>query len=241
MALFEEDGVIPEAIKKQPSQTSTRYEPIEGQYKAITAIEGTPLEGTYFNQVLGGVDQPRVLDLSLDPTLQQYRKINRFPLMMESDLSISNDAQSGMITVTGSAIVHPGITPNYGDMFIATLPDENIGLLYIKNAERVTYTKTSAYKVEVGLFAILTESQKDNLDLKTVEEYYFDNETKAISNTPHHTTSLLKVNVGKLVAMYYDEFYDSQSETILVPDDTYRVYDPNMAKFLVCLSWKRYA
>lgn len=223
------------------TKTETIYSAELPSTSAFTEMEGTPWVGTVFNQILGVDDEPRQLDIQLDPTLQQYRKIHDFEFLLDGSLDYSNDPATGIDTITANMAAYSVYTPEAGDMWLATMPGGDVGLFTVISSERDNYRQQSAHVVTAKLFSYPSSVELDNLDIKTVENLYFNGESKGLSVHPRDDRNGHVVDISKIVALYYDEFYDWDTETFLVPSENGDIiYDPAMASFMQSIMPRNY-
>lgn len=222
-------------------KTETIYAAELDELKQIVELEGTPWIGTVYNQVLGIDDEPRQLDIQLDPTLQQYRKIEDYEFLLEGELDYTTDNSTGLDTITASVIAYPAYVPEIGDMWLATMPGGDAGLFVVTESTRSTYRALATHNVSLNLFSYPSAVELANLDIKTVENTYFNANSKTLSIHPRDDRNGRAIDIAKIVALYYDEFYDTDTETFLVPtDDDTLVYDPAITKFMSAVIPRNY-
>lgn len=218
-------------------ETATQYGTPEEPLKVINNLEGTPWKGTYYQQVLREDDSPGPLDLLLDPTLQQYRRINVFDMLLQGELDITDDGAGGISGITGEVLIYPQIVPNAGDHFVAKIGDGTEVIMVLSDIVRLNYVSTSAHTATVTFYDYNTSALSDNLDVKVVEEVWWSAEKLELSNNPLAKEQHRVVDISKLLRVYYDEFFDKYTETFLYPSDVageeqLRIYDPWVTEFL---------
>lgn len=222
-------------------KTETIYAAELGELKQIVELEGTPWIGTVYNQILGVDDEPRQLDIQLDPTLQQYRKIEDYEFLLDGDLEYSTDNSTGIDTITASVVAYPAYVPEIGDMWLAMMPGGDVGLFVVTESTRSKYRAQSTHNVSLNLFSYPAAVELANLDIKTVETTYFNSNSKTLSIHPRDDRNGRAIDISKIVALYYDEFYDTDTETFLVPtDDNTLIYDPAITKFMSAIVPRNY-
>lgn len=213
-------------------EVATVYAETHSEVKSVTSIQGTPIRVTYFSQLLNEDDEPRTLDLLLDPTLQQYCKVVNARLMIQGDdFSFQTDISKSTSELSGTAIMYASMIPDVGDMFIYPLEDGRFGLFRITSFVVKTYFTKTPHEVEFKLHQILDDATQQNLELKTVKTVYFNDDTKELTETEQVAVGTPRV-LRKLIETYYDEFYDQLTRTFLVPNDRgLRIYDPFVVEF----------
>jgi hypothetical protein len=237
MPIFNE---IPQSVPKVPEptpviQTSTVYQEPTAEIQTGTQLEGTPWTVNYYSQILGRDDYPNRLDMALDPSLQQYVKVQDMTILLDGDLSGSKDEQQ-IGTLTGTAKVYPGIPVNQWDMFVARIPDGRLGVFtVIENPQPANLYSYSAHEITFELVAILTSSYQFELDRKTIDTLYFDpsNPTCPGKNAVAVADVLtIKRALTLLLDMLYDEYYDLLTRTLILRVDGSKYYDSSAVDFI---------
>lgn len=216
---------------KEPSYNEvSRYSNETQGFDAITSMDGTPYVVLFYQQILREDDSPKTLDPVLDPAEQQYRKINHAEILLQGALNYTYDASNGITEITGDVLIYPSMVVNSGDHFIMDIEDGSRGLFALRNVTPVTYLSKSSYRAEIYLFRILDQTWEDSLEVKTTEVLYFHASTKQLDKVPY-VDATRSVDIGKLVRLYFDEFYDYRTGTFLVPGFEYTTYDPFIVEF----------
>lgn len=207
----------------------------EGQ-ATITEIEGTPWSiKAWYGQILGEDDYPNRFDHALDPTLQQYLKINDYVIKVTE--SLDGDTDDNIITtVIGTANLYPGVIPNQWDMFIAQMKDGRTGVFTVsEQPTRLNYLSTSAFSVTYELVDYLNGTYQAGLDGKVVKELYFDKENPTCSGATTETVDEkgpAMRELRRLYDLYYDMFFDRKTKTFILNKDNSRIYDDNIVRFM---------
>lgn len=210
--------------------TQTVYNDPKNTPTTITEINGTKWEGTYYQQILKQDDIPRNLDLQLDPSLQQYRKINNAIVYLSGPPTFTINQSTGDSEITATAIMFPSIVPNKGDHFVAKLNDGNFYIFYVENQTPLKFNKNTAHEIDLKLFSVYDQRYIDNLNVKTVEiAYYNDNDSSLSHKAPSKTKP---VDIAKIVRVYFDYFYDPFTQTFVYPDEDNKIYDPFVVEFM---------
>lgn len=241
MALFTLSDSQKAVVEEKPPEetivydqsTVTQYQNPEDSVQVSVTLDGSPwVTEAYYNQLLKEDDTPRQLDLGIDPSLQQYLKINNFVINATDALSVSTEKTSGISTVSGAGQMYATIVPQLGDMFVARMKDGKLGLFVIANIQRMQYLKNSGFEVEYRLFDYHNANFQADLTRKTVEVFNFNEDGVACGNGLVKTNGLTDPGntLVKLVNWYYDLFYSRITETTLFPASN-RVYDPFVVPF----------
>ena len=205
----------------------------------LTYVEGSNWTCNYYSQVLGLSDALSPLQLELAPAYQQYNCVEGLILKVNTALSTSQDQESRQFTVTGQATVFPFVIPNVGDMFVADVGDGRTGLFTVTVAEKKTILKETCYQIDYGLVDILNATYADNLADKTIRTVYFRADRSSVELNPLlvsadvATLESAKALRTRLLAEYLAEFYNIEVQTLAVPEQTTRVYDPYVVELLL--------
>lgn len=245
MPIFDDSDVpeTPEVKQPEPvTNTATVYEDqtVEESNRpvSITELEGTPWPNTWYSQILGADDYPTRLDFALDPSLQQYCRINNFVLKYTDPLTLDTD-DNVISTLRGEANVYPAFVPNQWDMFTARTKNGRIGVFTVTEMPRpLTYMAYPAHSVQYELTGYLDDITKRDLDRKTVKELYF-NEENPLCPTENITDIVDRAEVIrrfiKYLDIYYAWFFDRRESTFINTIDGIRWYDDALTEFFNAL------
>lgn len=207
----------------------TRYQP----HKSLLAyVEGASWQVNYYSQIIGNDDELSDLQLSQQAAYQQYRLVKNLELKVTGELSESQDAQTRTWEVTGEATVYAGVIPNVGDVFIADIGDGKEGIFTVLGSEKKSRLHDSVYVINYKLRAEVDDTYRRDLDKKTVVEQVFVKNNLQHNHTATLVTSefeqLAKIEAGykQLVAHYFRDFFNIEHQTLLVPDQPQKLYDP---------------
>ena len=198
-------------------------------------LEGSPWVCQYYSQLLNSDDSPKRLDFGLSPTLQQYVLINDFVILVRDALESSTDANN-ITRLTGAGTLYPALAPNIGDHFIAQMPDRQYGFFVITETERNKYYANTSWNIAYELVDYINEAYQNNLNLKTVDERWFDisrpstlGRTKLDQVAKYETAAVLM----ELLLVLWDDYYDLATRTLVVnPTEAGLIYDDNVVEFL---------
>lgn len=214
---------------------NTRYTPLKS---LMTYVSGMIWEVQYFHQILGEHSEPMPLQFEESGVLQQYLKINRFTIKVQTGLSRNPNTSEGEMELTGAGALLPGITPNEGDMFIADIGDGRAGLFTITNIETMSPYKDTAYQIEYGFVDFLTPELDKNINGKTIEEAHYDidyartGKNPIIASADYFDREHLQACEAAMTRHYFTEIYDREFTTFLLPGQITTTYDPYLTRFV---------
>lgn len=207
----------------------TRYQP----HKSLLAyVEGASWQVNYYSQILGKDDEVSDLQLNQQAAYQQYRLVKNLELKVTGELSESQDQQSKTWEVTGNATVYAGVIPNVGDVFIADIGDGQEGIFTVLTSEKMSRLHDAVYTITYKLRAEVDSTYRRDLEQKTVVEQVFVKSNLQHNHAATLVTSefeqLAKIEAGykQLIAHYFGDFFNIEHQTLLVPDQTHKLYDP---------------
>lgn len=207
----------------------TRYQP----HKSLLAyVEGASWQVNYYSQILGIDDELSDLQLTQQAAYQQYRLVKQLELKVTGELSESQDANTRTWEVTGEATVYAGVIPNVGDVFIADIGDGQEGIFTVLTSEKKSRLHDAVYTISYRLRAEVDGTYRRDLDQKTVVEQVFVKNNLQHNHTATLVTSefeqLAKIEAGyrHLVAHYFRDFFNIEHQTLLVPGQPEKTYDP---------------
>jgi hypothetical protein len=226
----------PEVKDYQTAVVNNQRTPIES---IVQYVEGSKWEVTYYSQLVDYDDPVTHHDFNLPDTLQQYTKINKLILHVDSPLDPQQYKPENYIQVTGSAIYYNSIPPNVGDMFVATLIGNRTGVFTLNNVTRRTYNNETVYSVEYNLVSIIEEDseQYDDLESKVVKEYWYDKDSLLTNVTPlltdqeYNRKLNLKYEYKRILDHYLNSFVHKDKKLLLLPGQNSLIYDNYIVKF----------
>ena len=222
--------------KVKSNVVDTRYQPHKS---LLTYVEGASWQVNYYSQILGGDDEVSDLQLSQEAPYQQYRRIKNLELKVTSELSDSQDAQTRTWEVNGEATVYAGVIPNIGDIFIADIGDGKEGVFTILTSEKKSRLHDSVYGITYKLRTEMNAVHKRDLDSKVVLEQVFvkhnlqHNKTATLVTSEFEQLAKIEVSYKQLIAHYFRDFFNIEYQTLLVPDQPLRLYDPFLVSGLL--------
>lgn len=207
----------------------------------ITYMEGTPWTVDYFNQIVTKDNDVRELDPGQVNIYQQYTKIGGLEIRVTSALTNSQETESGLVTVTGSALIYPFMVPNAGDMFVAEAAEGRKGVYRIDAVERKTFNRESAYSIEYQLVCYTDTDIEmyQNLEAKAIRTYYFDKERLLEGLQPnlipedYKRMNDLRVFYDEICRFYFKTFVSREFSTLIVPGQDVAIYDSFLVNYLL--------
>ncbi len=217
--------------------TDTKYVPLQS---LLVFVEGSIWVCDYYSQVTNKDSDLRVEDSMQSPIYQQYKKIVGLELKVDSPLSANQADDTKYMTVAGSAYINPFIVPEAGDMFTADTGNGNNALFVINNSERKSYLKDSVFLIEYTLLGYVKDvgNRVDDLNNKLIETTYFNKDYALKGKDPfltseeNHTVEELSQVRQQMLNYFFDNYYNSELSTLILPGQDYYVYDFYLTKFV---------
>jgi len=205
----------------------------------LAYIEGMPWSVQYYAQLIGKHNDLRELDAHQDASFQQYQKIKDLELRVDSALQTSYDNTNALTSVTGSANVTSFI-PNVNDYFIAEAGSANTALFRVTSSERKVFNRQSVYLINYTLVRYVTNEDDayKNLEAKTVRTYHFSKDRLVDGLSPilredqHALGREISLLYRSLVKYYFKTFFNRSYKTLVIPSQSYSIYDPLLVDFL---------
>lgn len=207
----------------------TRYQP---KKSLMVYVEGASWIVNYYAQILGVNDEVSDLQLGQQAPYQQYRLVKGLELKVTDELSDSQDAQTRTWEVTGGATVYAGVIPNVGDIFVADVGDGKEGVFTVTGSEKKSRLHDTVYTITYKLRAEMDAAHRTALEKKTVVEEVFvrnllsNNFTATVTTTEFDQLARIEAGYKQLVQHYFHDFFNIEHQTLLVPDQPYKLYDP---------------
>lgn len=221
----------------QTATVDTKRIPLQ---QLVTHVQGYGWTVEYFHQILGRDDAPKPHEPTLDPTLQQYERIEQFELRVTDPLSYEYIKERDTNVLEGTAAIYPGtITPQRGDMFIADIGNGASGIFTLTDVTSMSYLMEKTYEVRYRLTSETTDGMRlTDLRRKVVRESQFVKDFLMHGQNP----ILSKANVSykqqldlmgyRLVDRFIQDFATSKERYLLVPGQPTPTYDYFLAAFL---------
>ncbi len=198
-------------------------------------IEGSSWKVNYFNQLKGENDLTGPLDESISQDLQQYTSIKHLELKVQTPLDVGN-----IESATGTAVIAVGIVPQVGDMFIARVSDSREAILTVIEVDKEHYNLNAIFKIDfrIDTFMDVDTSRYDNLMIKVVREYYFDENYVLTESAPillesdYGFKKRLEREIPIITEYFFNEIMDPETRLLLIPNQSYKIIDPLVETFI---------
>ncbi|MCY1276111.1 hypothetical protein D9M68_19400 [compost metagenome] len=203
-----------------------------------TYVAGQAWDVDYFSMIRGRDDDARPFESALHPVYQQYRLIKGLELKVTSPLSSSQDSETKDFTLSGTANVYGVLIPTEGDVFLADIGDGREGLMTITASRKLSHYNSAVYEIEYTLSHLSSAALRADLELKTQQTSVFHKDFLESGNDPMlseaqtENVNHLKEHYGRLIALYFHDFYSRDFKTLLVPNQPVTTYDPFLIKYL---------
>lgn len=208
----------------------------------VAYLDGMPWTVTYFSQLIDQDDSIREVDVKSISSNQQYRKINRLELRVQSPIDFSYDSDKNIGEVKGSAII-PFIVPNIHDYFLAEAGINQMAIFRITGRERKTYHNKSVYFIEYSLEGYVSSKQDiyDALISRSVQTFYFVKDRVVqgmdplLSPKQFGDSIFLNETLKQLVRSYFTTFLDPKQDLVFYPSTQYYIYDSRLIEFILSI------
>lgn len=207
-----------------------RYTP---QRSLLTHIEGSPwVIDEYFSQYLNADNAPVSQNVNRQAQYQQYARIQRLEIVVQSANQSSQDQSSGEMMTTGSAMMYPGVIPNVGDMFVTNSWDGRRLIYTVKTTERKSILKDTCYSFDYEVVSYDDAVRYGDLVKKITKDYIFVRDLIYTNNQPLLVASEYDFyREGQQFLMdsqarYLKDFTHRLYQSFLIPDQEMSTYDP---------------
>ena len=236
MPLFVEDVEKENLHKTAKELETTVITASDITQTAITNnIAGYKWEVDYYNQIIGNGDEPKQPDVSVNITLQSYRKIENLEIIMSSPLSSTNPNDLG-----GDGFININGTVHQHDIFIAKIHNNKTAIFKIEDVTLDTYEDNNIYKISFKLFGYSTDRTiYENIINKVATNYVYNNEYRFANQSP---TILKKdaynfeygMNIIKgIMSSYFNKYYDKKMNYIAIDGNDGKMIDPYLNDFII--------
>jgi len=205
--------------------------------KSITAmrkyIDGDSWLVTYYMQNKTSSDSPHQLDSMTDRSEGAYTKINELDIKLSSALETVKVEE-----LSGSGTLPFGVTPNNGDMILATVVTGEPALFTVTSVKKESYNLEDVYFIEFSIDSIGVDNFRiQELDKRVAREYVHVkskgvNEQEGII-TLNESLLLDKIGIAiNVIPTIYTSMYLQQNGyTCYESCDNILLIDAHMAKF----------
>jgi hypothetical protein len=183
------------------------------------------------------------LDYASPTTYQTYSKIIDLELRVTTPLSTSQDEETAIMSVTGTALFYPipHVIPNAGDLFLAATGDFHQGVYRISGIERKSFNRDAVYELTYEL-AFLVDADPiryNDLEQRVGRTHYFHKDRlvqglNPLIQAPEQAQyQAVQGSYEALVRYYCQTFYHVGLQTFILPGQHRTVYDPFLVSYLL--------
>lgn len=198
-----------------------------------TRIGGSNWTVDYYSQVIGADEALKAFDPEQHLAYQKYHKIHKLIIKLQGALQHNDQPETGVISVTGSAIVTPipGFIVNQYDMFIADIGEGVAGLFTINSVRKPTANKASSYLIEFTLQRPATLRYTKLIDEKVVQNSYYREDLLILGKNPLITSEQynarfdLEEYLRKITQAWVSSNFSHTWSSLMLPDQETSIYD----------------
>lgn len=221
----------------QHSLLDSKINPVSG---IITHIDGLDWTVDYYSQFLGLDEETENYAPDQHQPYQQYHLIRGYVLKLQGGLNTSNDPDTNALNITGDAVTTPGFKPNVGDAFIADIGDGRMAIFTVMEVEKKTFYKQTVYSFSFKMQEFInTQAQINALNSFVVKESryildfsnYGQNPILAEGEITNYNDALSAYE--DLSSYWFSAFYDHETNTMVVPDQPCKIYDPYIVRTML--------
>ena len=237
MAIFglqEELNLNIEEKENKSITPSFEYDRVNNELKAY--IASYKWEVTYFHRNITSDEHLTQFDPDLDPSLQDYNRIDDF------ELKVDNPITGDTNYFTGSAFLDADFIPNPNDVFIAKILDGKSILFQVRSVEKNDYNNDRIFKILFELYAeIAGEDDPIIVTLlnSTVNEFVYNKDYRKTRTQPLYKKE--EVNDRQTFYKILNGLMESWNRDFINPDTNFFigykrgnsvVYDPQLETFI---------
>lgn len=211
----------------------TKYTPLK---HLLTHIEGAKWTVNYYKQIINkdsslAGQNPNKLNL-----YQQYEQIVNYILKVSTPLGTSQDDETKVMRVNGTAYCYPPLVPNVGDMFIADIGDGKSGIFQIERSEKKSIQKDAVYEISYQLVDYADGVKLSDLQNKTIRILYFwldyldYGQDPLLTEDEYHFVKTAAYEYAYIGEKYVEMFMSDKFKCMLVPMQNTSVYDHFLTK-----------
>lgn len=198
-------------------------------------ISGYKWEVDYYNQILGNGDEPKRPDVTVNITLQSYKKIEKLEMILSSPLNSTNPNE-----LLGEAYVNIGSAVHKHDIIIGKIHNNKTAIFSVEEVYNETYEDNNIFKISFKLFGYSTDTSiYNNIINKVATNYVFNSDYKFSNNSP----VILKKNafnfdygistVKSIMNKYFNIYYNKKTNYIVLENSKGILIDPYLNDFII--------
>lgn len=209
----------------------------------INYVEGAPWTVHYYSQVLGRDNDLRDFDPSQPNIYQQYSKIIAAEIRVTTALNTSMNAEEATESITGTALLYPFMTPNKGDLFVASVGGGRDGVFMVDQVDRKSFNREAVFSIDyhMAFFVDASPEKFQSLEDKVIRQYYFHKDRLTSGQSPtvidadHQLILDFRETYTEMVKYYFKAFYTPRRSTLIVPGQADDCYDPFLVAYVLQL------
>ena len=209
----------------------------------ITHVSGAALTVDYYRLVINKDNALYAQDVGQNAIQQQYILYKDLEIRQNGSWDNTQEDKDKVFSVRGSAIVHSGIIPNEGDMFVTNTGDGRQAVFNVTRSERPSILKDSIYKIEYVISYLVGNDNQAFTDLtrKVIQTYYYVKERIDYNDDPFLADDEYKFYrfIGSIYkemqTSYLSYFFSKEFACFLVPGQTSVTFDYFIYKILQVL------
>lgn len=200
---------------------------VDNQTRPVASLRGF-VEGmrcivNYYSCVATQADATYGHDVGKSPLLQQYNKINNLDIVLDGDITTTQDTKDKTFVISGSAFITTGLIPNEGDLFSMDVGDGRVGIMQVNNSQRMTAVNNAVYQIDFKqIFYVSDTARYGDLESKVIQNLHFIRDFAQFGKDPVVTTSVF-ADLKALSKIQYD-----------LVEDYLRAFTNRNHRLLVC-------
>jgi hypothetical protein len=230
----------PAAIPEPDKSIFTSIVPEAKIAQLLKYVEGYNWTIHYYGQILNENNTIENFDPSAPNLTQPYYEVKNLILQVSSPLTSNYDPNTGVTTITGSAITPYTLKPNAGDIFIAQVDTGEDAIFLINSVSRKTYRKDTLYEINYSLYGYISANPTflPTLTARVQQTYYFNKDSNyynrdlLITPTVKEAIDRLNTFLAESQDFYFSTFTQREYHSLLIPGTEYAVYDPILLNFI---------
>lgn len=236
----QEQEIVPDVkmqLAERPDAKSiivdTDYTPVS---HLLTHVEGAKWTVDYFSQILNIDSAVAGHNPTKSNLYQQYECIHGYVLKVSVALGTSQDDETKVMRVQGTATCYPPLVPNVGDMFLADIGDGKTGIFRVENSEKKSFLKDAVYEITYHLVNYAQGYELNDLMNKVIRHLYFWQDFLDYGQDPmlteedYHFVRDINREYRFIASRYIERYLSDRYKCFLLPHQDLTTYDYFMNK-----------
>ena len=203
--------------------------------KITQYIAGEEWTVDYYLQLLAKDMEIGRFDPNSPDVSKQYLHMKEMILYVDTALT-QNEANE----LTGTAYINAGVTPNAGDVIVATLLGKRKALIGVTKVEKRTYNLNNIFYIEYKLDMFLDNNDGvlNALNNKVSKTYYFDKDFLITNGSPILLEEDFKnkrkiiISIKDIINNYFEMMFNSERAILSIPGQDYTIIDTMLQEFI---------